>query len=85
MGEYSKNEWRDHTFNPWIGCQKVSPPSEVIAGNVCGHCAAQADITHQPLGLSIAPRALRLLVVSATKSPHVGRMALPRAYFYTCK
>src|SRR5438309_8215685 len=23
--ENSKIEWCDHTFNPWIGCQKVSP------------------------------------------------------------
>jgi protein gp37 len=22
--EYSKIEWTDHTFNPWIGCQEVS-------------------------------------------------------------
>lgn len=25
MGENSKIEWTDHSFNPWIGCQKVSP------------------------------------------------------------
>ncbi len=25
MGENSKIEWTHHTFNPWIGCQKVSP------------------------------------------------------------
>ena len=25
MGENSKIEWTDHTFNPWIGCTKVSP------------------------------------------------------------
>lgn len=24
MGENSKIEWTDHTFNPWIGCTKVS-------------------------------------------------------------
>lgn len=24
MAENSKIEWTDHTFNPWIGCQKVS-------------------------------------------------------------
>jgi len=23
MGENSKIEWCDHTFNPWIGCQKL--------------------------------------------------------------
>jgi len=25
MGEGSKIEWTDHTFNPWWGCMKVSP------------------------------------------------------------
>lgn len=25
MGKFSKIEWTDHTFNPWWGCQKVSP------------------------------------------------------------
>lgn len=25
MGKNSKIEWTDHTFNPWIGCSKVSP------------------------------------------------------------
>jgi protein gp37 len=25
MGENSKIEWTTHTFNPWIGCQKVGP------------------------------------------------------------
>jgi protein gp37 len=32
--EYSKIEWTDHTFNPWIGCQHVSPG--------CDHCYAEA-------------------------------------------
>ena len=25
MGQDSKIQWTDHTFNPWIGCTKVSP------------------------------------------------------------
>jgi protein gp37 len=25
MGENSAIQWTDHTFNPWIGCQRVSP------------------------------------------------------------
>ena len=33
MGENSKIEWCDHTFNPWIGCQKVS--------HGCDHCYAE--------------------------------------------
>src|SRR5580692_7935980 len=35
MGENSKIEWCDHTFNPWIGCQKVSPG--------CDHCYAETQ------------------------------------------
>lgn len=35
MSENSKIEWCDHTFNPWIGCQKVSP--------ACNNCYAEAQ------------------------------------------
>jgi protein gp37 len=31
----SKIEWTDHTFNPWIGCTKVSPG--------CAHCYAEVS------------------------------------------
>lgn len=34
MAENSKIEWTDHTFNPWMGCTKVSPG--------CDHCYAEA-------------------------------------------
>jgi protein gp37 len=34
VGEHSKIEWTTHTFNPWIGCQKVAPG--------CVHCYAEA-------------------------------------------
>lgn len=34
MGEQTEISWADSTFNPWIGCQKVS------AG--CDHCYAEA-------------------------------------------
>lgn len=33
MGEDSSIAWCDHTFNPWIGCQKVSPG--------CAYCYAE--------------------------------------------
>ena len=39
MGENSKIEWCNHTFNPWIGCQKVSPG--------CDHCYAEAMMDHR--------------------------------------
>lgn len=31
--KHSNIEWTDHTFNPWIGCTKVSP--------ACEHCYAE--------------------------------------------
>ena len=33
MGEDTKIEWTDHTFNPWVGCTKVSA--------ACDHCYAE--------------------------------------------
>lgn len=36
MGQHSKIEWTDHTFNPWVGCTKVSPG--------CAHCYAERDM-----------------------------------------
>jgi protein gp37 len=39
MAEFSKIEWTDHTFNPWIGCQKVSPG--------CDHCYAETMMDHR--------------------------------------
>lgn len=35
MAENSKIGWTDHTFNPWIGCQKISP--------ACDNCYAEAQ------------------------------------------
>jgi protein gp37 len=34
MGRYSKIEWCDHTFNPWVGCTKISL--------ACDHCYAES-------------------------------------------
>lgn len=39
MGEFSKIEWTDHTFNPWIGCTKVGPG--------CDGCYAEAMMDHR--------------------------------------
>ena len=35
MGETTEIAWTDATFNPWIGCARVSPG--------CEHCYAEAD------------------------------------------
>jgi len=34
MGENSRIQWTNHTFNPWVGCQRVSPG--------CTNCYAEA-------------------------------------------
>lgn len=34
MAENTKIEWTDHTFNPWVGCTKISPG--------CDHCYAES-------------------------------------------
>lgn len=34
MAENSKIEWCRHTFNPWVGCTKISP--------ACEHCYAES-------------------------------------------
>lgn len=36
MGENSGIQWTDHTFNPWLGCVRVSPG--------CEHCYAEARV-----------------------------------------
>jgi protein gp37 len=35
MAEFTKIEWTDSPFNPWIGCQHVS--------SGCDHCYAEAQ------------------------------------------
>jgi len=49
--ENSKIEWTDHTFNPWIGCQHVSPG--------CDHCYAEAMMDHQYGKVEWGPRGER--------------------------
>lgn len=50
MAEDSNIEWTDHTFNPWIGCTKVSPG--------CANCLASVsqnnDITKYLVGKEAA-------------------------------
>lgn len=49
MVEGSKIEWTDHTFNPWIGCQKVAPE--------CDHCYAEAQNLRWHNGANWGPKA----------------------------
>jgi protein gp37 len=41
MSANSKIEWTDHTFNPWIGCTKVSIAA--TGGGGCDHCYAEVS------------------------------------------
>lgn len=41
MSANSKIEWTDHTFNPWIGCAKVSMAA--TGGGGCDHCYAEVS------------------------------------------
>ncbi|KVT91911.1 hypothetical protein WK59_04020 [Burkholderia ubonensis] len=51
MSENSKIEWTDHTFNPWIGCTKVSP--------ACDHCYAERSTPSRALGVEWGAHAAR--------------------------
>lgn len=51
MAENSGIEWTTHTFNPWIGCTKVSP--------ACDHCYAEAWNIRYEGGKNWGPKAPR--------------------------
>lgn len=57
MGENSAIEWTDHTFNPWIGCTKVSPG--------CDRCYAETLATNR-LGVAWGPHAERRRTAEST-------------------
>jgi protein gp37 len=40
MGERSKIEWTDSTFNPWVGCTKIERPGG--APSACDFCYAES-------------------------------------------
>ncbi len=52
MAEFSNIEWTDHTFNPWIGCQKISPG--------CDNCYAQTIMDHRFHRVEWGPHGSRL-------------------------
>lgn len=57
MGTDSKIEWTDHTFNPWIGCQKVSPG--------CDHCYAETLMDHRYHKVTWGPHGDRVRTAAA--------------------
>ena len=67
--ENSKIEWTDDSFNPWYGCQKVSPG--------CDHCYAEHDADHRYHLVQWGPHGVRRRASPATwKKPfHFAKMA----------
>lgn len=53
MAENSKIEWATHTFNPWMGCTKVSP--------ACKNCYAERDMDHRYGKVGWGPTGTRVL------------------------
>jgi len=51
MGENSRIEWTHHTFNPWIGCARVSP--------ACEHCYAELQEAVRWKRVEWGPHAVR--------------------------
>jgi protein gp37 len=48
MGDVTKISWTDHTWNPWMGCTRVSPG--------CAHCYAETAMTRYERDFSIVQR-----------------------------
>lgn len=57
MGEQTKIQWCDHTFNPWVGCTKVSPG--------CANCYAEADMDKRRHFASWGPNGTRVMTSPA--------------------
>ena len=56
MAENTKIEWAHHTFNPWIGCTKVSP--------ACKNCYAERDFDLRLGQVQWGPNGTRVLTGS---------------------
>ena len=57
MAENSGIEWTDHTFNPWMGCTKVSP--------ACWNCYAERDMDHRYGKVAWGPSGNRVVTSDA--------------------
>lgn len=61
--ENSKIEWCHHTFNPWMGCTKVSP--------ACQNCYAERDMDHRFGRVAWGPSGNRVVTSRANWSAPV--------------
>lgn len=57
MAKASPISWCDNTFNPWIGCTKVSP--------ACAHCYAERDFDHRYQKVKWGPSGTRVITGDA--------------------
>jgi protein gp37 len=58
MAENSKIEWTDSTWNPWMGCTKVSPG--------CQHCYAETMMDHRYGKVKWGPQGARVRTSAET-------------------
>ena len=59
MSEQTGIEWTDSTWNPWIGCHKVSP--------ACAHCYAEREMMRYGRDFNIITRTKDATFFSATQ------------------
>ena len=60
MAANSKIEWTHHTFNPWLGCTKVSP--------ACKNCYAEREFDYHYKKVAWGPNGTRVLTSDANWS-----------------
>lgn len=60
MGDDTHISWCDHTYNPWIGCQKIGPG--------CDHCYAEARDVRFEGGIHWGPGAERKRTAESTRN-----------------
>lgn len=73
MAEHSKIEWCDATFNPWLGCSKVSPG--------CQACYAEALIDKRFGKASWGPAGTRVLTSDANwRQPEMWNRRAPEMW-----
>jgi protein gp37 len=73
MATESKIEWTDATFNPWIGCTRVSP--------ACDHCYAAVSTPARTLGVAWGTKQPRRRTSAANWKLPLRWNARP---FYAC-
>ncbi len=77
MGETSKIEWTDATWNPWQGCTKVSP--------ACEHCYMFRDLKRYGRDGSIVVRSKPPTFNLPLKTKQGGEFAIaPGSKLFTC-